>query len=149
MDTDSEEQVVETIEDLGEDLAFLAEKQSLSQDEFTTDRTQNYAVKRALQNAINAVIDIAEMILSAEGSSAESMPETNREKIERLSAETEIGDAVTAELGRSAGFRNLLAHQYGSDIDDAIVYDVLQHKLWIFRDFVEDVRESMTREESD
>ena len=80
LDPDTEERVVETVEDLSADLAFLARKQSLSQAEFTTDRTQNYAVKRGLQNAINAVIDIAEMVLIVAGVSNESMPATNREK---------------------------------------------------------------------
>lgn len=100
-------------------------------------------MKRALQNVINAVIDVAEMILVAEGISGDAMPDTNREKLERLAAETGIGDTVTAELGRSAGFRNLLAHQYGSDIDDSIVYDVLQNKLAVFQDYVSDVRNSL------
>lgn len=124
----------------------MAEKQSLSREEFLSDRTQNYAVKRALQNVVNAVIDCTEMILVAEGISGESMPETNREKIDQLANETEIGETVHAELGQSAGFRNLLAHQYGSDIDDAIVYDVLQNKLGIFRNFVSDIRDTISEE---
>lgn len=146
VDTATEERVVETIEELVQDLAFLAEKQSLSSEAFTSERTQNYAVKRALQNVINAVIDIAEMLLVAEGISGASMPDTNREKIDQLAAETGIGETVTAELGQSAGFRNLLAHQYGSDIDDTIVYEVLQNKLWVFRDLVSDVRDAIATE---
>lgn len=143
MDTATEERVVETTEELVQDLAFLAEKQPLSKEAFTSERTQNYAVKRALQNVINAVIDIAEMLLVATGISGGAMPTTNREKIDRLAAETGIGTAVNAELGQSAGFRNLLAHQYGSDIDNAIVYDVLQDDLWIFREYVSDVRDAI------
>lgn len=146
MDTATEERVVETIEELVQDLAFLAEKQSLSNEAFTSDRTQNYAVKRALQNVTNAVIDIAEMLLVANGINGAAMPDTNREKIDRLAAETGIGAAVNAELGQSAGFRNLLAHQYGSNIDDAIVYDVLQNDLWMFRNYVSDVRDAIAAE---
>lgn len=71
------------------------------------------------------------------------MPDTNREKIDRLTAETGIGETVHTELGQSAGVRNLLAHQYGSDIDDTIVYDVLQNKLWVFRNYVSDVRDAI------
>lgn len=111
VDASTEERIVETMEVLVEDLTFLAEKQSLSDAEFQSDQTQNYAVKRALQNVINAAIDVTEMILVAEGVSGNSMPATNREKIERLVAETGIGESVETELGRSAGFRNLLAHQ--------------------------------------
>lgn len=143
MDDDTAERVAETLGEFVEDLEFLAGKRSLSRDEFQNDRTQNYAIKRALQNVINAVIDVAEMILVAEGVSGEAMPETNRETVERLASETGIGDAVETELGRSAGFRNLLAHQYGSDIDDAIVFDVLQNKLWVFREYVDDVRDAI------
>jgi uncharacterized protein YutE (UPF0331/DUF86 family) len=143
VDTATEERVVETTEELVQDLAFLAEKQSLSKEAFTSERTQNYAVKRALQNVINAVIDIAGMLLVASGISGAAMPATNREKLDRLAAETGIGTAVNAELGQSAGFRNLLAHQYGSDIDDAIVYEVLQDDLWVFRDYVSDVRDAI------
>lgn len=126
MDAASEERVVETVEDLVADLTFLAEKQSLPEAEFRADRTENYAVKRALQNVVNAVIDVAEMLLMAEGGNDESVPDTNRETIERLAEETGIGEPIATELGRSAGFRNLLAHQYGGDVDDAVVYDVLQ-----------------------
>lgn len=129
MDPDTEERVVETVEDLVADLSFLAEKRSLSEAEFRADCTQNYAVKRALQNVVNAVIDVAEMILVAEGATHESIPETNRETIERLAERTGIGEPIATELGRSAGFRNLLVHQYGGDVDDAVVYDVLQTRL--------------------
>jgi len=143
MDAETEQRVAEILGDLVEDLQFLFEKQSLSRAAFRSEQTENYAVKRALQNVINAVIDIAEMILVAEGISGEAMPDTNREKIERLAAETGIGDTVKAELGRSAGFRNLLAHQYGSDVEDSIVFDVLQNKLGVFQDYVADVRDSL------
>lgn len=115
-------------------------------EEFSGDRTQNYAVKRALQNVVNAAIDCTEMILVAEGISGESMPETNREKIDRLVAETGIGETVHTELGQSAGFRNLLAHQYGSDIEDEIVYDVLQNKLGVFQNFASDIRDTIGEE---
>ena len=145
MDPDTEERVVETIEDLVADLAFLAEKQSLPESEFRTDRTENYAVKRALQNVVNAVIDVAEVILVAEDD-VESLPDTNRETIECLAEQTGIGESIATELGRSAGFRNLLAHQYGGDVDDAVVYDVLQTKLRIFREFVAVVRDVLAGE---
>lgn len=47
MDTATEERVVETTEELVEDLTFLAEKQPLSKEAFTSERTQNYAVDPA------------------------------------------------------------------------------------------------------
>lgn len=143
MDAETEQRVAETLGDLVEDLQFLFGKQSLSREAFRSDQTENYAVKRALQNVINAVVDIAEMILVAEGISGDAMPDTTREKLERLAAETGIGETVKTELGRSAGFRNLLAHQYGSDVDDSIVYDVLQTKLGVFQDYVADVRDAL------
>ena len=71
------------------------------------------------------------------------MPETNAGRFRTLgdlgvlSAET--GDRLRA----AAGFRNVLAHNYGDDIDDGVVYRHLQNELGWFVTFLREVRDAI------
>lgn len=77
------------------------------------------------------------MILKAETG---DVPETNGEVFRTLGDEEMLDDDLAHRLSQAAGFRNVLAHQYGNDIDDRDVYNVLQEELPVFREFLEEVR---------
>ena len=46
-------------------------------------------------------------------------------------------------MQKAAGFRNVLAHNDGHDIDDAVVYRHLQNELEWFVTFLREIRESL------
>lgn len=77
------------------------------------------------------------MILSALGVRQE---ESNADAIRQLGHHEVISDATAEKLADAAGFRNVLAHEYGPVIDDGQVYDALQD-LARYRDYLFEVRE--------
>lgn len=71
------------------------------------------------------------------------MPATNGEKFTRL-AELDVLSTTTADqLREAAGFRNVLAHNYGGDIDDSPVFYHLQDDLGWFLDFLQEIRDDL------
>lgn len=119
----------------------LAEKRdALSFEEYRSDRTERAIVEREFGTAIQACIDIATMVLRAEGA---DVPPTNAGSFRTL-GELDVLDGDTATgMAEAAGFRNVLAHQYGDEIDDEDVYNVLQSKLPLFLEYLTQVRDHL------
>lgn len=73
----------------------------------------------------------------------EPVPEVYADRMRAL-----VGSGVlSAELGErmaaTAGFRNVLAHQYGTSIDDELVYESLQD-LARFHEYLTAIREYLS-----
>lgn len=141
MDDSTAARVLEKAAFVASAVEILAEKRdSLSFDTYREDREQRDVVEREFQTAIEACIDIGTMLLVERD---EEVPET-KAAIFRQLGETPVLDEELAErMAQAAGFRNVLAHTYGNDVDDRDVYNVLQHELPIFREFLEAVRETV------
>lgn len=139
MDERVERRILEKAEYVSEAVTVLARKRdSLSFEEYRTRREQRDVVEREFETAIEACIDIAEMILKASG---DSIPNTNAQVFHELGGH-DVLDAETAqEMARAAGFRNILSHQYGNEIDDEDVFNFLQQDLPLFYDFLKQVRD--------
>jgi len=122
-------------------VTVLSRKQSLALPEYLADREQRAIVEREFQTALEACIDISELLLKP--LSAE-IPETNAEKFARL-GEIEILTSDTAEaMQEAARFRNVLAHTYGFDLDNEQIYHHLQSDLHWFPTFLAEVRAALT-----
>lgn len=75
--------------------------------------------------------------------SDKSVPSTNAETFAIL-ADLDILTPETAEqMQKAAGFRNVLAHNYGHDIDDETVYMHLQNDVHWFPTFLGEIRSSL------
>lgn len=141
MDGRTERRILEKAQYVGDAVTVLARKRdSLAFDEYASRREQRDVVEREFQTAIEACIDIGQMVLKAEAS---DVPETNTAVFRMLGDEDVLGDDVSERMAQAAGFRNVLAHQYGNDVDDQDVYNVLQHDLPVFREFLIQVRERL------
>ena len=116
------ETVVEKAEYVEECLEILADKQSVTRDQFRTDTDTRDVVERRLEKASQACIDVARMLLrDIEGEA----PGSNAAAMRRLH-EVGVLDGETAEsMAQAALFRNVLAHEYGDVLDQDIVYDAL------------------------
>lgn len=137
IDAETETRIVEKAEYVEEAVAVLANKRSLERDEYLQDREQRAIVEREFQTAIEACLDIAELLLVARSA---DVPDTNAEKFAVL-ADLDVLSATTSEqMQNAAGFRNILAHNYGHDIDDEQVYWHLQEELEWFPTYLREVR---------
>lgn len=137
LDDETESRLLDRVEYIEDAVTVLSSKQALAPEEYRSDREQRAIVEREFQTAIEACIDIAGIVIAALD---EPMPETNADRFVRL---TEF-DILTEDTGRrmrdAAGFRNVLAHQYGDEIDHDLVFRHLQTELEVFVSFLTEVR---------
>ena len=82
-------------------------------------------VEHTLQLAIQAALDVAAHIVSAESLGE---PVTNKDLFDRLVGAGWVDAALAAPLRNMAGFRNVLVHGY-AEVDVGIVRDVLANHL--------------------
>lgn len=136
-----EKRITEKAEYVAEAVGILAEKRdSLSFETYVSDREQRDVVEREFETAIEACIDIGKMLLRDR---AGDVPDTNAQVFREL-GDCGVLDADTAtSMAQAAGFRNVLSHRYGTDIDHRDVYNFLQHELPIFRDYLRQVRATL------
>ncbi|MEJ5363494.1 MAG: DUF86 domain-containing protein [Desulfosoma sp.] len=100
-------------------------------------------VERNLQIAIEACVDMGEMIISRKGLRE---PKDTKDVFVVL-AEWGIVDAKSLDfLIPMAGARNILVHGYDT-IDDAVVYGILKKHLSDFRVYLEQVQRFADAEE--
>jgi uncharacterized protein YutE (UPF0331/DUF86 family) len=80
------------------------------------------------------------MILRAEDA---DVPETNARVFCDLGTRSIIDQEIAERMALAAGFRNILSHRYGNEINDRDVYNFLQEELPIFRAYLEQIRKSV------
>ncbi len=78
-----------------------------------------------LQRAIQACIDIANVIISKEGL---GLPNTYRHSFEILFKSSVIDSAISQQLIKMVGFRNISVHDY-EVINPEIVKNIVTHQL--------------------
>lgn len=108
-----------------------AKQRSLSREVFLTDTTQQRAVERMFENAIQACADLAKHVASTD---FDFEGDTSKGAIRALGRAEVIDQETTETLVAAFGFRNVLAHQYG-DVDYDEVYENLQTGLDIYDAF--------------
>lgn len=140
MDDETETRIVETAEYIHEAVSVLERKQSLTKAAYLEDREQRAIVEREFQTAIEACLDIAARCIKA---SDTAVPETNAQRFAVLEDLGVLTTEAATAMQEAAGFRNVLAHRYGHDIDDERVYWHLQHDLDWFRTYLSAVRSSL------
>ena len=143
LDDETETRIVEKAEYIEEAIIVLSRKQSLEKATYLRNREQRAIVEREFQTAIEACLDIAELLLKA---AAEDIPDTNAEKFALLGTRQLLSVETSEVMQEAARFRNVLAHRYGHDIDDAQVYHHLQNDLHWFPTFLGEVRDALDEE---
>jgi uncharacterized protein YutE (UPF0331/DUF86 family) len=94
------------------------------------------AVERALQVAVEAMIDIAERILALKKIPPQKSSSGSMKKLQELHI---LKDALNYE--EMIRFRNFIVHRYDK-IDLEIVYKIVSKMLPRFNQFVEEIRKS-------
>lgn len=126
---------VEAIEEL---VTQLQEHQELSHEEYTEPTAQDRrdAIERKFVKLTEATLDIARELCKQERNNP---PERRKAQIEYLASEDIVDEELAEQLQEAVGFRDVLAHTYGSIVNDDIVYDALQNSLERYIVFVEAV----------
>jgi uncharacterized protein YutE (UPF0331/DUF86 family) len=97
----------------------------ISKDDFLQNTERQYAVLHALQLAIEASVEIAMHICSADGL---GVPSTYAEAFVYLEREKILDSSLGDDLRAMARFRNLVVHAY-ADVDIARVYEILTTRV--------------------
>lgn len=107
----------------------LTEKrETLSRTEFLGSTTQQRAVERMFENAIQACSDLAQHVATREFGYEGS---TAKGAVRVLHRHGIVDNETTTTLVAAIGFRNVLAHEYGH-IDAEEVYETLQTGLGVY-----------------
>ena len=94
----------------------------------------HYAVERALQVAIEAMIDTAERILAIKSIPPQNSTAQNLIKLQ------ESGILKNAEdYTDMIRFRNFIVHRY-EKIDLEIIFSIISNKLYLFEQFADEIR---------
>jgi uncharacterized protein YutE (UPF0331/DUF86 family) len=137
--TDTAERIVEKAEFIETCLEILAERQSVGPDEYAERIEIRDVVERRFETMTQACVDIARMLLVEVGADSE-VPDANAAVMRELAGVGVLAEETADTMAEACGLRNVLAHEYGSVVDDGMVYDALQD-LTRYRDFLVEVRE--------
>jgi uncharacterized protein YutE (UPF0331/DUF86 family) len=107
-----------------------------SYQQFSSSSLLMNGVERALQVAIEVMIDISERILALEKVTPRDSAADNIGQLQKMNIISSL-----PEYANMVKFRNLIVHRY-EKIDPEIVYSILQSKLSLFESFIEDIRSS-------
>lgn len=141
MDDRTERRILEKVQYVSEAVGVLADvRDDTTFEEYRSDRLTRDVVEREFQTSIEACIDVGSMLLAADA----DVPEQNADVFRALAERGVLDDDTTERMVRTAGFRNVLAHQYGTDIDDEDVFEALQTELDVFSEFLEQIRSELS-----
>ena len=94
---------------LEEQIRLYSVYQSFNKADFEQDPRKRNEIERWLENLVNAIVDIAKVIL---GSKKRTVPLTYREAVARSAREFKLSLEFTTQLERWVKLRNELAHEY-------------------------------------
>ena len=135
---DVEARILDKAEYVEEALTVLAEKQSIDRETYQNSREQRAIVEREFQTAIEACIDIAGLLL---GAFDVTIPETYAQRFPLLEEHDILSPETSERMRKAAGFRNILVHRYGDNIENETVYKHLQTELeWLVR-YLREIRD--------
>lgn len=129
---------VRILSKVDEMIKYIEELQSMlpDQEEYQQDLIKRRACEKTIEVAIDSLIDVSAMIVSAQQF---GLPE-NEENILDILIEKKVLSSKSGEkLKDMKGFRNILVHRYGH-VDDEIVYHNLSSCINDFYEFENDIK---------
>lgn len=123
------------LEALKEYVGILKSLKGVSGKELKQDLDKRAKAERFFQLAIEACIDVAELVISDQRLLA---PKTSKEAIEILGQEGILDKKFTSDFAPVVGFRNILIHDY-LEIDYEQVADKINNRLGDFEKFAQQI----------
>jgi uncharacterized protein YutE (UPF0331/DUF86 family) len=128
----ADERVVATkLEQIEQYHGELTAKQQLSREAFLDETTEQRAVERMFENVIQACADLAQHVATQD---FDYDGGASKEAIRTLGRRGVLDERTTDELVAAVGFRNVLAHEYGT-VEYERVYELLQTELGVYDEF--------------
>lgn len=128
------------LEKLREFVDILGTLKRITEKDLTEDVNKRAKAERFLQLAVEACVDIAELIIVEQRLPA---PIDSAEAIEILGQEKIIDHAFAKDFAKSVGLRNILVHDYIS-VDYEIVAGIINNQLDDFDRFAQEVAKFLT-----
>ncbi len=125
-----------------EHLDLLEELTKRDYEEFIAERRNVLAAKHALQESIEACLDIGNHIIARKGF---RRPDDYKGIFTILKEEKILEEDLANNLVEMAKFRNLLVHMYG-DVDNKQLFSILQNNLNDLRGFIKAMLRTFTEE---
>lgn len=137
---DLQKQIIEELIGLIEaELVLLRSKQEVSFEEYLSDVELQHIAERALQNAIQACIDIGARIISK---MSFRKAESYHDIFDILSQQKIIPCDLRDRMHEMVGLRNALVHEYRV-IEHSEVYSQFQGSLNVLEEFVRKIAQSL------
>lgn len=130
-----EEIVVTKLQFINEYTNDLKDMRGVTKEEYVSDVVTQRAVERTFMNVTQSCIDVAQHIRSSENLAPDG---TSKQAFESLGDAGIVSRSTQEKMEEAAGFRNVLAHRYGS-VDHDVVYDVLHNDLHWFERFQQEI----------
>ncbi len=132
---------VRVLSKLEELTGYLAELRAVLPED--KEQYQASAIKRAcerlIQLCVECTIDISKKLVIGRRL---GIPNDEIDLFEKLKTANVFSEAMLVKLKAMRGLRNVLVHEY-TDIDDDRVYEILQHHLDDFEQFIMEVKRSL------
>lgn len=93
--------------------------------EYKTDLKTKAACERYFEKIIEAVIDLAFLIIKDKGY---KIPEEDKEAFDILAQENIISQELATKFKEAKGMRNIITHEYGK-IDDELIFHSITQEL--------------------
>ena len=93
--------------------------------EYKTDLKTKATCERYFEKIIEAVIDLAFLIIKDKGY---NIPEEDKEAFDILANEKIISQELSIRLKEAKGMRNIIAHEYGK-IDDELIFHSITEEI--------------------
>jgi len=111
------------IREIEDYLSELKEIMPESFHDYKTDLKTRAACERYFEKIIEAVIDLAFLIIRDKGY---KIPEEYKEAFDILANEKIIPQELSIRLKEAKGMRNIIAHEYGKTDDELIFHSITQ-----------------------
>ncbi len=128
-----------------EELGFLKKYKGYAFEEVAADFMKQAAVERIFQRIITRAIDINQHLIAENGKGLEKI-RSYKDTFLELSAMGVYPEEFAQEIALSAGFRNILVHDYDR-VDTALVYNSIEKALAQYSLYCEYVFNYINKEE--
>lgn len=120
-----EKRIEDKIMQIKEFLEILSEIKPLTFEEYVDDIKAKAACERYVQKIIEAIIDIAYLVIKHKNL---RMPEGDEQAFDILIENKVLSLELGKRLQDAKGMRNFLIHQYG-EVDDEIIFNAVNEEL--------------------
>lgn len=141
MKEELKERLIRHLRFLEEELGDYHLFESLSWEEYSTNRSKRREIERWVENLVNSSIDIAKLILSLEGI---EVPQTYRAIVSLLGSVEGFERQNAEELARYVRLRNVIAHEY-LDVKWNSIKKFIEQSEALYGKLVDEVREYLRK----